>query len=105
MSGNNPADDGPQNRNDNSAENLATLRFVAKIRNKYAGYILRRHAGSVDEEGKPLSGLEPPCFSRLCLNMYPKERQMYDGLLRKVDSDKHVSIAAQKVSFEVLLLF
>ena len=79
-------------------EDQAILQCVARIRIKYAGYVLRRDSNSVDNEGHPLSELDPPCYAILALNMYPRERELYNKLLEDTHNDRHVSVTAQKVS-------
>ena len=79
-------------------EGETILRYVDLIRSKFNGHVIRRHNKSKDWEGKPLTGLDPPCEVKLALNMYPHEAEHYTNLLNDLEKIEHISARDQKVS-------
>lgn len=65
----------------------AVLKWIAIIRERFHGYVIRRTVKSVDWRKKRISGLDPYIERDLGLELYPHEMKNLEGLAETIASD------------------
>ena len=68
------------------------VQWVKDIRQRFAGYTIRRHAKSKDYSGQLLTGLAPPEEVSLHVKMYEQEYAIYGDLIKKYQHEQELKI-------------